>query len=539
MKILSTVSALALSAAGAAQVSQIQLDPPEGTDYGKPIERIGDVDGDGFTDFGLAHPSNTGGVGKVWIISGRTLQALDTATGRGAAAAFGTGLTHFDSNADGRFELLTGSPGFSGSISGEGEIYHWHYDSQGQFYWNWRLLRGSQIGLTGIGRRIASAPYFDEDGRGDLVFTSDTHVVAGTIDGALAGPQSHTFRELWRFAPPERVDALEVIGDYNGDGFDDVVLGMPNYLQGSGRVEIRSGRDGSLIDSVDGIPGHLLGLSVAGLGDVNDDGRADFAYGVPFADSPFGIGVTLRVVNGLPGTPVSNPVVRIGYGFALSGDGDYNGDGIRDLMVGQLVSDVVTIDGSTGQLLTTTSGNPTDFGAAVGLFDLNGNPFHSPVISEPETGTVYVYTRSASLPNPPSSYPYGRVCSGASMPRCSTSLYPRVDGPMDVRVDAAPISSPAFVILGARTSWPLGSVGVSAGCEVHTSALAVLAATTSASGSGKMSLSVPNLPGFAGLEVSAQWLVIDSSTAGPSSPAKVAVSNSVMMRIGSRNPMNP
>lgn len=94
-------------------------------------------------------------------------------------------------------------------------------------------------------------------------------------------------------------------------------------------------------------PAELVGVAVAGVGDVNGDGRPDIAIGATEASfrGREGAGVVSLVLGGsrLPSGPLDRPgsrVIRIGgaaagdnAGAALS-SGDINGDGLSDVIVG-------------------------------------------------------------------------------------------------------------------------------------------------------------------------------------------------------------
>jgi len=81
--------------------------------------------------------------------------------------------------------------------------------------------------------------------------------------------------------------SLANVGDIDGDGFDDVAAGAPGLdgPNGSstpnyGRLTVYSGVDGGLIYEYMGSSDwENVGTSVCGMGDVNGDGRDDFAYG--------------------------------------------------------------------------------------------------------------------------------------------------------------------------------------------------------------------------------------------------------------------
>jgi hypothetical protein len=66
-------------------------------------------------------------------------------------------------------------------------------------------------------------------------------------------------------------------GVIDGDDVEDLAVGQYTYgVDGAGRLEIRSGADGSLLRSItSATPGENFGFDAVGIGDVNGDGRPD------------------------------------------------------------------------------------------------------------------------------------------------------------------------------------------------------------------------------------------------------------------------
>lgn len=138
---------------------------------------------------------------------------------------------------------------------------------------------GDQFGW--IARDIGDV---DGDGVHDVVISAPTHADAAT-GGANAGRiyvySGRTGAMLW-FADGKPGDYLgmgvESAGDVNGDGIPDVVASA----QGSSEVYVYSGRDGRVIRTLrPDRPGGRFGAEVAGIGDVDGDGHADIVVGAP------------------------------------------------------------------------------------------------------------------------------------------------------------------------------------------------------------------------------------------------------------------
>ncbi len=152
-------------------------------------------------------------------------------------------------------------------------------------------------------------------------------------------------------------------GDVNGDDLADVIIGAPNADNSeneSGSAYIVYGTDSNVtIDlnelgesgfRIDGIARYdWTGYSVAGAGDVNDDGRDDVIVGAPFAgfEQPyagygsayvvFGKGSTDSVnLDGLDegGFRIDSAAMYDTAGWSVSGAGDVNDDGLDDVIVG-------------------------------------------------------------------------------------------------------------------------------------------------------------------------------------------------------------
>lgn len=135
--------------------------------------------------------------------------------------------------------------------------------------------------------------------------------------------------------------ALGRIDDLNGDGAPDCLVGSnEQFGEGPGFVAILCGRTGERIRTVHGErPNDLFGLTVEGLGDVDGDGVADFAASASRRDAdglPDGTG-ELRSISGATGevirrTPCFLWVSFVG-GRPATGLGDVNGDGRADFAV--------------------------------------------------------------------------------------------------------------------------------------------------------------------------------------------------------------
>ena len=220
---------------------------------------------------------------------------------------------------------------------------------------------------------------FDGDGFSDLVVGApgadvtfgDDRTGAVYVIGGRSGlfPVTNTLQDAGATIHGERIDndvafgaAVAGVGDMDGDGFDDLLVGAPAHDAAEGVFEVGavflfrgSAASFGVTDAasadivVEGTESwSWLGQQVAATGDMSGDGLPDAAigaYGQDIADSE------ARHTNGgavfvLPGgmgdgayTPSDLPLSVQGttpdqyVGFGVSG-GDMDGDGLSDLLMG-------------------------------------------------------------------------------------------------------------------------------------------------------------------------------------------------------------
>lgn len=153
--------------------------------------------------------------------------------------------------------------------------------------------------------------------------------------------------------------SVAALGDLDGDGRADFAVGAPRGTPPSGSVQLRSGRDGGLIRTLVGrAAGDQFGSALAGIGDLDGDGLAELAVGAPYGDLGGTNGGELQVFSGADGSAIlaiqGQAWDQLGRSVAMAGD--LNGDGVPDIAVGVPFSDVGAFNGGSAYVLSGSTG---------------------------------------------------------------------------------------------------------------------------------------------------------------------------------------
>ena len=269
--------------------------PAVGQQFGITVAPAGDVNGDGYADVlvGSRYAEGMSIRGAVYLFEGGVAGLFTTPAKTwiglaGGSANLGASLsTAGDVNADGFADVIIGSPGEVNPFAGGGSAY---------------VYLGSPTG-------IAAVP--------------DT-VIKGTLNNANCGR------------------SVSVAGDVNGDGYSDVLIGVPGQNTSIGKAMIGFGGPQGIATVTDLTnPEALLleftGSIVSTFGDINGDGFADFGV-VSRHSSGTGRGRVSVYLGARTGPQYFGEILTHGsdgfFGSCLATTGDTNGDGFSEILVG-------------------------------------------------------------------------------------------------------------------------------------------------------------------------------------------------------------
>ena len=385
-----------------------------GARFGFSVSHVGDVNGDGYDDVTIGarfYQINEfqEGAGFVFFGSANGISSSNTSdpnpiTGIGADitlpggqrdAFFGSSVANAgDVNGDGYSDVIIGATGYDDNQNDEGAAFTFYGSGSGIVSSDSTdpdkitgvradiVLESSQAN-SDLGWSVAGAGDLNGDGYSEMVIGA-IHLDLGQADeGAVYihyGAANGDFAPITTLSSNQTGSqfgsSVSSAGDVNGDGYDDLIIGVPFYddlvQTNEGAAFIYYGSAARILTTAlpDAIlqanqSNSLFGASVAGAGDINGDGYGDVIVGAPdyddlvqtdegaafiFYGSASGISSS-DPANSDPTAGIRAEVVlqsnQTGakFGLTVAAAGDINGDGFSDLIVG---ADHY-VDGETGE----------------------------------------------------------------------------------------------------------------------------------------------------------------------------------------------
>ncbi|MFN8350447.1 MAG: FG-GAP-like repeat-containing protein [Flavobacteriales bacterium] len=456
------------SATGINTVPDLQLQPNHADDnFGSNVACAGDINNDGYSDILVgAYLSSypTFNEGAVFVYLGSATGINPVAQHRlernQGGAFFGRSLAGAgDVNGDGYSDVIIGASKFiyttGASDQGSAFIYHGGPTGLGGSMNPAPTLQlfGSGGNVAYYGWWVTSAGDLNGDGYSDVAVSAYADESGGQTDEGIVyvyhgsptgvnGTAVVTLQSNQNTAWMGR--CVSTVGDVNGDGYGDLMVGTPRYtgpesLEGICTVYLGSPTGISTAASFQmelNSAGANFGESVCSAGDVNGDGYTDMIAGARIYGNAGAAAVFLGGPYSTNLTPTAtrfSALANARLGAAVANAGDVNGDGYADALFGAPGAS----NGQAGEgLVYLHYGSATGLAAAPSLTlevnvagaqfgtsvstagDVNGDGYADVVIGAPANGNgaAYVFMGGAGgLSTAPSATLTGGTQCGRSV----------------------------------------------------------------------------------------------------------------------------
>ncbi len=416
--------------------------------YGYAVSCAGDINGDGYQDVLIGAPGYDAGfqdVGAAYLYYGSASGLSNTAYWIGqsnqANAHYGNSLSCAgDVNGDGYSDVIVGAPDYDNGQTDEGMAFvyygspyglptspNWTGESnQASAYYGISVSTAGDVNGDGYSDVIIGAHYYD----GGQTNEGRVYVYHGSASGLATSPN---WTGQSNQADAHYGTSVACAGDVNGDGYSDVIIGIPEFDNNEtdeGRAYVYHGSASGLStlptwSAEPNVSNASFGRSVATAGDINGDGYADVIVGAPLYTNGQGDEGAAFVYHGSASGLSTAPMWtneanqnNAYFGFSVSTAGDVNGDGYADVIVGapfytngqDYEGAAFVYHGSASGLSTTpmwtneSNQNNAYFGFSVSTAgDVNGDGYADVIVGahyydngETDEGRAFVYHGSAA-----------------------------------------------------------------------------------------------------------------------------------------------
>jgi hypothetical protein len=243
---------------------------------GWSVAGVGDVDGDGVPDIAVGAPTTdwlAPGAGAVRIHSGATGELITGRFGHGPYANLGTSIARV-----GYARMIAAGAPAGGAPCGVNSAPASVVILDAGTGMLVRALFSP--GELGFGASLAPIGDLNGDGMPEIAVGSPFYGVGKGRVYVYNFMNGAKLLEVTGEVGDRLGSAVAGAGDQSGDGIPDFLVGAPAHNSWIGQVQLRSGSDASLLRVMRGTPqAKTFGYAISDLGDINGDGVDDCIIG--------------------------------------------------------------------------------------------------------------------------------------------------------------------------------------------------------------------------------------------------------------------